>query len=161
MFADPYKILGIDHRASKYDVEEAYREAARKCHPDLHPDDPDAGKRFQAVQEAYEYVKAGGKPRKKGAFHTDLSMFLTVYSRYPSRRYRGGGFSVPGSRLATLITILWIAALSVSCCIIAPSSRGDLSSNSGNLDGALGMLSFSALIIGYVLLMQVITQRRD
>ncbi|WP_407717618.1 J domain-containing protein, partial [Floccifex porci] len=42
MVQDPYRVLGIDKNATEEEIKKAYRKKAKECHPDLHPDDPDA-----------------------------------------------------------------------------------------------------------------------
>ena len=51
--ADPYSVLGVPPDAPWPEVEKAYREAVKKCHPDHNPD-PDAASKFREVQEAWE-----------------------------------------------------------------------------------------------------------
>ena len=51
---DYYALLGIDRGASSEEIGRAYRRAARATHPDIHPDEPSAGKRFTAIGIAYE-----------------------------------------------------------------------------------------------------------
>jgi curved DNA-binding protein len=41
-YIDYYKILGVDKNATQEDVKKAYKQLARKYHPDLNPNDPDA-----------------------------------------------------------------------------------------------------------------------
>src|SRR5512141_2722100 len=62
MFIDYYKALGVDKNASQKDIKSAYRRLARKYHPDLNPNDKDAKKNFQQVNEANEVV---GDPEKR------------------------------------------------------------------------------------------------
>jgi curved DNA-binding protein len=62
MFIDYYKILGVDKNASQKDIKSAYRRLARKYHPDLNPNDKDAKKNFQQVNEANEVL---GDPEKR------------------------------------------------------------------------------------------------
>lgn len=58
MAQDYYKTLGVSKDASQDDIQKAYRELARKYHPDLNQDDPEGAKRkFQDVQEAFETLK--------------------------------------------------------------------------------------------------------
>lgn len=55
-FVDYYKILGVDKNIPQEDVREAYRKRAKQFHPDLHPNDPKAKAKFQALNEAYEVI---------------------------------------------------------------------------------------------------------
>ncbi len=56
MAEDYYKILGVPRNASQVEIQKAYRELARKYHPDLHPEDKDAKKKFQQIQQAFEVL---------------------------------------------------------------------------------------------------------
>lgn len=56
MAKDLYKILGIPKGASGDEIQKAYRESARRYHPDLNPDDKQAKEKFQEVQRAYEIL---------------------------------------------------------------------------------------------------------
>lgn len=55
-FIDYYKLLGINKSATPDEIKKAYRKMARKYHPDLNPDDKEAEKKFQAVNEANEVL---------------------------------------------------------------------------------------------------------
>lgn len=55
-YIDYYKILGVDKSASQDDVKKAYKKLARKYHPDLNPNDPDAHRKFQEINEANEVL---------------------------------------------------------------------------------------------------------
>lgn len=61
-FIDYYKILGVDKTIPQKDVKRAYLMRAKQFHPDLHPDDPKAKAKFQALNEAYEVI---GDPDKR------------------------------------------------------------------------------------------------
>ena len=61
-FIDYYKILGVDKTIPQKDVKKAYLKRAKQFHPDLHPDDPKAKAKFQALQEAYDVI---GDPEKR------------------------------------------------------------------------------------------------
>lgn len=63
-YIDYYKILGVPKDASPEDIKKAYRKLARKHHPDLNPNDPQAGKTFQQINEANE-VLSDPENRKK------------------------------------------------------------------------------------------------
>src|SRR5574344_121322 len=61
-FIDYYKILGVSRDIPQKDVRAAYRRRAKQFHPDLHPNDPKAKAKFQALNEAYDVI---GDPEKR------------------------------------------------------------------------------------------------
>ncbi len=63
-FIDYYKILGLDKNASAEDIKKAYRKLARKYHPDLNPDNAEAKKTFQQINEAHEVLSDPEKRKK-------------------------------------------------------------------------------------------------
>lgn len=63
-FVDYYKVLGVEKNASQDDIKKAYRKLARKYHPDLNPNDEDAKKRFQEINEANEVLTDSEKRKK-------------------------------------------------------------------------------------------------
>jgi molecular chaperone DnaJ len=50
---DYYDILGVDKNADAKTMKSAFRKKAMACHPDRHPDDPEAEARFKELNEAY------------------------------------------------------------------------------------------------------------
>ena len=54
-FVDYYEVLGLSKNATPDDVKKAYRKIARQFHPDLNPNDKEANKKFQQINEANEY----------------------------------------------------------------------------------------------------------
>jgi len=64
-FVDYYKILGVSKDIPQKDVKKAYLKRAKQFHPDLHPDDPKAKAKFQALTEAYEVI---GDPEKRAKY---------------------------------------------------------------------------------------------
>lgn len=56
-YKDYYQVLGVKRDASQEDISKAFKKMARKFHPDLNPDKPDAEKRFKDANEAYEVLK--------------------------------------------------------------------------------------------------------
>jgi curved DNA-binding protein len=63
-FIDYYKILGVDKNATDKDIKNAYRKLARKLHPDLNPNDAEANKKFQQLNEANEVLSDPEKRKK-------------------------------------------------------------------------------------------------
>ena len=63
-YVDYYKILGIPKTASTSEIKTAYRKLARKHHPDLNPNDKEANRKFQQLNEANE-VLSNPENRKK------------------------------------------------------------------------------------------------
>lgn len=64
MFIDYYKILGVDKKANPQEIKNAYRKLARKLHPDLNPNDKDAKRKFQEINEANEVLSDPEKRKK-------------------------------------------------------------------------------------------------
>lgn len=65
---DYYKTLGVSRNASKEDIKKAYRELARKYHPDLNPNDKNAEEKFKEIQEAYEVLSKDDKRKQYDTF---------------------------------------------------------------------------------------------
>ncbi|MBN1466444.1 J domain-containing protein [candidate division KSB1 bacterium] len=59
--ADFYKILGVNENASASDIKKAYRELAKKYHPDVHKGDSQAENRFKEISEAYAVLSDAKK----------------------------------------------------------------------------------------------------
>lgn len=70
-FIDYYKILEIDKNASQDDIKKAYRKLARKHHPDLNPNDKEAHKKFQQINEANEVLSDPEKRKKYDQYGKD------------------------------------------------------------------------------------------
>lgn len=65
--------LGVERGATAEEVKRAYRHQAMASHPDRHPGDADATRRFRTVHAAYETLMRGG-PEAEG----DLSIAITI-----------------------------------------------------------------------------------
>lgn len=62
MKEDYYEILGVSRTSTEVEIKSAFRRAAMKCHPDLHPGDKDAEEQFKKVNEAFSVLS---DPQKK------------------------------------------------------------------------------------------------
>ncbi|GLT97743.1 hypothetical protein SLE2022_152920 [Rubroshorea leprosula] len=70
-----YELLGIPESGTLLEVKQAYKQLARKYHPDVSPPDQveENTERFIQVQEAYETLS---DPRRRAIYDRDLSMGL-------------------------------------------------------------------------------------
>ena len=75
MADDYYKTLGVSRNASQADIQKAYRDLARKHHPDMNPDDKSATKKFQQVQRAFDVLN---NPEKRELYDRYGSSFETM-----------------------------------------------------------------------------------
>ena len=71
-----YDVLGVSKTASFDEIKRAFRVKAKTCHPDYHPNDPEAEKNFKELNEAYEVLK---DEQKRAA-----------YDRYGHEAFVGG-----------------------------------------------------------------------
>ncbi len=68
---DYYEVLGVPRSAYEIQIKKAYRKLARKYHPDVNPDDPQAEEKFKEATEAYEVLSNTEKRRQYDMFgHT-------------------------------------------------------------------------------------------
>ncbi len=58
-------MLGVSKNASDDEIKRAYRKKAKECHPDLHPNDEEAVKRFAELNEANEVLS---DPQKRARY---------------------------------------------------------------------------------------------
>lgn len=95
-FIDYYKVLGLEKTASTEDIKKAYRKLARKYHPDLNPNDKEANKKFQQINEANEVLSDPDKRKKYDQYgkdweHADAFEQARRENAGRSRRPAGGG----------------------------------------------------------------------
>ncbi|MEM8781349.1 MAG: J domain-containing protein [Planctomycetota bacterium] len=94
-FEDYYQTLGIARDASPEDVKRAYRQLARKLHPDVNKDDPDAAAKFAKVSEAHDVLSDPDKRKKYDRFGQNWKQGQTInpedFANFGGFRGTGGG----------------------------------------------------------------------
>jgi len=65
---DYYDVLGVPRGASEDDIKRAYRNLAKKHHPDVNPGDKGAEEKFKEINEAYEVLSDSSKRKAFDAF---------------------------------------------------------------------------------------------
>ncbi|HIX85164.1 MAG TPA: J domain-containing protein [Candidatus Parabacteroides intestinigallinarum] len=92
-YIDYYNILGVSKDASQDDIKKAYKKLARKYHPDLNPDDPEAQRKFQAINEANEVLGDPEKRKKYDQYGENWKHAEEFEAqRNQQQSQRGGGF---------------------------------------------------------------------
>ena len=80
---DYYEVLGVDKNADDATIKRAYRQLAKKNHPDVNPGDKDAEERFKEINEAYQVLSNPQKRAQYDQFGHDG----------PQAGFGGGGYS--------------------------------------------------------------------
>ena len=65
---DYYEVLGVDRGADEATIKKAYRQLAKKYHPDMNPRDKEAEKKFKEASEAYAVLSDAEKRRQYDQF---------------------------------------------------------------------------------------------
>lgn len=93
MAKDPYKLLGIKKTASDAEIRKAYRNLAKKLHPDVNPGDEVKANRFKEVTAAYTLLTDKALRRQYDSGKVDASgQAQSPFGRDPF----GGGFRQTG-----------------------------------------------------------------
>lgn len=85
---NPYEILGVKPKATDQEIKLAFKNLAKKYHPDLHPDDAQAETKFKDVSSAYDVLKDKERRRRFDAGEIDASGAETPPQNY-YRDYAG------------------------------------------------------------------------
>ena len=94
-YIDYYKVLGLQKNASAEDIRKAYRKLARKYHPDLNPNNAEAHKTFQQINEANE-VLSDAEKRKKYDQYGENWKHAEEFEK--ARQNSGGAYAGRGSQ---------------------------------------------------------------
>src|SRR5258705_1634418 len=96
-FIDYYKVLGVDKNATQEDIKKAYRKLARNLHPDLNPNDKEAHKKFQQINEANEVLSDPEKRKKYDQYGKDWQHAEQFEQARQSQRQDFGGERFSGN----------------------------------------------------------------
>ena len=74
-YKDYYKTLGVDRKAGEDDIRKAYRDLAKKYHPDRNPNNKQAEERFKEINEAYQVLSDSTKRQHYDRLGSDYSQW--------------------------------------------------------------------------------------
>lgn len=91
-YKEYYKVLGVSKTATEQEIKKAYRQLARKYHPDANPDNKNAEDRFKEINEANEVLSDPEKRRKYDQFGAQWQQYERGGGNPQDfwRQYQGG-----------------------------------------------------------------------
>ena len=75
---DYYEVLGVPKDADDAAIKRAYRQLAKKYHPDMNPGDKEAEAKFKEASEAYAVLSDADKRRQYDQLHLHRLQMLRV-----------------------------------------------------------------------------------
>lgn len=90
---DYYEVLGVDKNADDAAIKKAYRQLAKKYHPDMNPGDAEAEKKFKEASEAYAVLSDPDKKRQYDQFG---------HAAFEGGMGGGGGFDFSGMDMSDI-----------------------------------------------------------
>lgn len=89
-FKDYYRVLGVERNADEKAIRSAFRNRAKKMHPDVNRDDPKAEEAFKELNEAFEVLSDAGKRKMYDRFGEDWKRYQDA-GVSPDETFRRGG----------------------------------------------------------------------
>jgi len=99
-YIDYYKVLGVEKGATDAEIKKTYRKLARKHHPDINPDDKNAEKKFQQINEANQVLSDPENRKKYDKYGKDwkhAEEFEKAGRQRQSNSGQAGGFGGGGN----------------------------------------------------------------
>jgi curved DNA-binding protein len=95
-YRDYYATLGVGRTATQKEIKAAYRKAARKHHPDVNPNNPEAEARFKELNEANEVLSDPEKRKKYDQYGADWQAWERAGAQGGAPPFAGAGFQPGG-----------------------------------------------------------------
>jgi curved DNA-binding protein len=95
-YIDYYSVLGISKKASQSEVKKAFRKLARKYHPDVNPNNPEAEKKFKQVNEAHEVLGNPDNRKKYDEYGKDWQHADEIEKARKAQQQRGYQYQSSG-----------------------------------------------------------------